>query len=155
MNELYNHTKVKAMVCLTKGEGFGRPLLEFSLTNKPIIASGWSGQVDFLSNEFTVLVGGQLTDVHTSATSKDMILPQAKWFTPDDAAVATAFKVVQKDYKKMLINSKRQGHKSRTEFSYEKMVEVLGNIVTKSVPEFPKQIELKLPELELPKLQKL
>jgi hypothetical protein len=39
MNELYNHGKVKAMISLTKGEGFGRPLLEFSLVNKPIIAS--------------------------------------------------------------------------------------------------------------------
>ena len=47
MNELYNHNKVKAMVSLTKGEGFGRPLLEFSLSKKPIIVSGWSGHVGF------------------------------------------------------------------------------------------------------------
>jgi hypothetical protein len=39
MNEIYNHPKVKAMVSLTKGEGFGRPLLEFSLTKKPILAT--------------------------------------------------------------------------------------------------------------------
>jgi len=32
MNDLYNHEKVKALVSLTKGEGFGRPLLEFSLS---------------------------------------------------------------------------------------------------------------------------
>jgi hypothetical protein len=38
INELYNHSKVKAMVSLTKGEGFGRPLLEFSLVKKPIIS---------------------------------------------------------------------------------------------------------------------
>jgi hypothetical protein len=37
INEIYNHSKVKAMVNLTKGEGFGRPLLEFSLVNKPIM----------------------------------------------------------------------------------------------------------------------
>ena len=41
INELYNHPKIKAMISLTKGEGFGRPLLEFSLINKPIIASTW------------------------------------------------------------------------------------------------------------------
>ena len=40
MNSLYNHSKIKAMVSLTKGEGFGRPLLEFTLSQKPIIASG-------------------------------------------------------------------------------------------------------------------
>jgi hypothetical protein len=35
------------MVSLTKGEGFGRPLLEFSLTNKPIITTNWSGHTDY------------------------------------------------------------------------------------------------------------
>jgi hypothetical protein len=37
MNLLYNHPKVKAMVSFTKAEGFGRPLLEFSTTGKPIL----------------------------------------------------------------------------------------------------------------------
>ena len=152
MNELYNHPKVKAMVSLTKGEGFGRPLLEFSLTNKPIIASGWSGQIDFLDKEFSTLLGGDLTNVHPSAASKDMILTEAKWFTPSDVEVNKAYKLVHKDYKKFLSLSKRQGHKSRTEFSYEKMVEVLGALISKNVPEFPKQVELTLPKLELPKL---
>ena len=47
MNQLYNHSKIKAMVNFTKGEGFGRPLLEFSLTGKPIITT------DFLKPKFT------------------------------------------------------------------------------------------------------
>ena len=51
INELYNHPKVKVMVSHTKGEGFGRPLLEFTQTKKPIIASNWSGQVDFLNQK--------------------------------------------------------------------------------------------------------
>mgnify|MGYP000921532985 CR=1 FL=1 len=51
MNSIYNHSKVKAMVSFTKGEGFGRPLLEFSLSKKPIIVSGWSGHMDFINPE--------------------------------------------------------------------------------------------------------
>jgi hypothetical protein len=39
MNMLYNHEKIKGMVMPTHGEGFGRPLLEFSLIGKPIITS--------------------------------------------------------------------------------------------------------------------
>jgi type I restriction enzyme R subunit len=39
MNEIYNHSKVKAMINLTKGEGYGRPLLEFTLTKKPLITT--------------------------------------------------------------------------------------------------------------------
>ena len=78
MNALYNHYKVKAMVSLTKGEGFGRPLLEFSLSKKPVIASNWSGHLDFLHPEYNVLVGDSLTNVHQSAQDKDMILAESQ-----------------------------------------------------------------------------
>ena len=69
MNELYNNPKVKAMVTTTKGEGFGRPLLEFSAVGKPIIASGWSGHLDFLNPSFTYLLPGNLENVHPSAAN--------------------------------------------------------------------------------------
>ena len=55
MNELYNHPKVKAMVSMTKGEGYGRPLAEFGLSKKPIIASGWSGQCRFPNSRYILL----------------------------------------------------------------------------------------------------
>ena len=73
MNELYNHSRVKAMVSLTKGEGFGRPLLEFTLVKKPLICSGWSGQIDFLDSQFTNLIGGQLTPVHPSTKNQFLL----------------------------------------------------------------------------------
>lgn len=158
MNELYNHGKVKAMVSLTKGEGFGRPLLEFSLINKPIIAPYWSGHIDFLSSEFTKFVGGTLTNVHPSAVVEKMILKESQWFTPDPIQVGKAFEDVYKNYSTYKELAKRQGYKNRKEFSYEKMRETLDNLLTQNVPEFPKQVELKLPQLnkvELPKLKKI
>ena len=158
VNELYNNPKVKAMVSLTKGEGFGRPLLEFSLVNKPIIASAWSGHVDFLDKEFVTYVGGTLTPVHPSAAIDKMILRESSWFTPDPIEVGRAFKAVYDDYDKCMTAAKRQGHKSRTQFSYENMRETLDNVLTQYIPEFPKQVQLKLPQLkkiELPKLQKI
>jgi len=158
INELYNHGRVKAMISLTKGEGFGRPLLEFSLVNKPIIASGWSGHVDFLDNQFTKQIGGTLTNVHPSAAVDKMILQESQWFKPDDALVGKALKDVFEDYKPYKELAKRQGYKSRTEFSYDKMRETLDIILTQYIPEFPKQVQLKLPQLkkiELPKLKKV
>ena len=70
MNELYNHSKVKAMISLTKGEGFGRPLLEFTQTKKPVITTGWSGHIDFLKPDMSILLPGTLNDVHKSAQNK-------------------------------------------------------------------------------------
>tara|TARA_R110000868_G_scaffold14968_1_gene68949 strand:- start:1446 stop:2333 length:888 start_codon:yes stop_codon:yes gene_type:complete len=49
MQGLYNHPKVKAMVSLTHGEGFGLPLYEASCNGLPVIATDWSGHLDFLS----------------------------------------------------------------------------------------------------------
>ena len=64
MNALYNHEKIKAMISFTKAEGFGRPLLEFATTGKPIIAPHYSGQADFLKKEFICALPGSMTNIH-------------------------------------------------------------------------------------------
>ena len=155
VNELYNHSKVKAMISFTKGEGFGRPLLEFSLTGKPIIASGWSGHIDFLNREFTTLVGGGLHQVDNSAVVKNIIMKEAKWFQADEAEVGRALKDVFDKYKKYEELGKRQRHYVKTNFSLEMMAEKLNSILSQRLPEFPKQVKLELPKLQLPKLQKI
>ena len=155
MNDLYNHSKVKVMVSHTKGEGFGRPLLEFASIGKPIIASGWSGHVDFLSKEYTVLIGGELKNVHKSAAVKDMILEDSKWFTPNDQEVARAYKETFKNHKKFVTLAKRQRKLVVDNFSYQKMVEVLDKILDANVAELPQQVQLTLPKLNLPKLEKV
>jgi hypothetical protein len=153
MNELYNHPKVKAMVSLTKGEGFGRPLLEFSLTKKPIIASGWSGQTDFLKKEFTSLLGGELQNVHPSAAN-DWLIKESKWFTPNPNELGYYFKDVFENYKKYTDGAKRQAYHSKTNFSWNTMKIKINELFTQYVPDLPKKVELKLPNLkkiELPK----
>jgi glycosyltransferase involved in cell wall biosynthesis len=157
MNSIYNHSKVKAMVNLTKGEGFGRPLLEFSLTNKPIITTNWSGHVDYLNPEFTTLLPGQLTNIHPSAAN-NMLLKEAQWFSVDHGHVGHYLKDMFENYKNYTDKAKRQGYHSRTNFSFEKMKEKLDGILTERIPEFPKQVQLSLPKLkkiELPKLKKI
>ena len=157
INELYNHPKVKAMVNLTKGEGYGRPLLEFTLSKKPLITSGWSGQMDFLDPEFTNLLGGTLTPVHPS-TRNQFLIQDSQWFSPDHGQVGFYLKDVFENYKNYTDKAKRQAYKSKNEFSWDKMKEKTDELLTKYVPEFPKQVELKLPQLkkiELPKLKKV
>lgn len=153
MNELYNHPKVKAMVSLTKGEGFGRPLLEFSLTGKPIMASGWSGQVDFLDGHLTSLIGGTLNKVHPTAVVPNVILPESNWFSPDPVATSKAFKSIYKHYSKALQLGRKQGHINRTNFSLDAMTTHLKVILDTRLPKFQKKVEFKLPELTLPKIK--
>jgi len=152
MNELYNHPKVKAMISFTKGEGFGRPLLEFTATGKPIAASGWSGQIDFLSSENSFLIGGTLENVHKSAANK-WILEEGKWFKPDSQIVGAIYKELYKNYKDFIVRGKKERRRCLDNFTYQHMVNLLDNYFVKYIPEFPKQVELKLPEL--PKLEKI
>ena len=151
MNELYNHPKIKAMVSLTKGEGFGRPLLEFSAVDKPIIASNWSGQIDFLKGKFTALVGGKLDKIHKSSVVKNMIIPEAEWFRPELQDVGYAFNVVYEKYDEFLDKAKQQGSYSRDNFSFNKMKDKINEIFKNNLVELPKKLELKIADIEMPK----
>jgi hypothetical protein len=155
MNGLYNHSKVKAMISFNKGEGFGRPLLEFTTTGKPVIASGWSGQMDFLHKEYSFLLGGELENVHPSAAVDKMLLKESKWFKPDDGQVGTALRESFKNYKDFLKRSRKHKKYTKDNFSFDKMQELVDSILTDNVPEFAQQVELNLPKLKLPKLKKI
>lgn len=152
INLLYNHPKVKVMVSHTKGEGFGRPLAEFATTGKPIIVSGWSGHMDFIDRDLSTVIGGTLEKVHPSSVLKDMIITEATWFVPSDSDTSKAFQKTFKHYKDCLPGAKKQRRKILDEFTFDKMVESLDIILDKNIPDFPKQIDLVLPKLELPKL---
>jgi glycosyltransferase involved in cell wall biosynthesis len=145
MNCLYNHPKVKAFVSFTKGEGYGRPLAEFCVSKKPVITTGWSGHTDFLSPEFSILLPGTLTPTHPSVHSQGLILPDSRWFTVDYGAATKALEEVYSNYKKYEERGKRQGHKIKTEFSYDNMVLFLSAYLAKYVPQ---QVQLKLPQLK-------
>jgi len=150
MNLLYNHPKVKAMVSFTKAEGYGRPLLEFATTGKPIIAPHYSGQADFLKKEFICALPGGLTEIHPSAQN-EFLIATAKWFTPDYTYAGKMFKEVEKNYKKWQELAKRQRYFANTTFTktavyaaYEKVL----NIADIDINKIPKAVELKLPKLE-------
>ncbi len=48
MHSLYKHKSVHALVSLTHGEGFGLPLFEAAYSGLPVVATDWSGHLDFL-----------------------------------------------------------------------------------------------------------
>jgi glycosyltransferase involved in cell wall biosynthesis len=119
MNGLYHHPKVKAMLNFTKGEGFGRPLLEFSLTGKPVIVSNWSGHLDFLKNG-AVLLEGDLKEVHASAAN-DFLLKESKWFNVNISKSIPIIQDVYTNYANYKKNSLKLGKYNRENFSLEKM----------------------------------
>jgi len=170
MNGLYNHPKVKAHVSFTHGEGFGRPLLEASLSEKIVIAPNWSGHVDFLDNTNAVLLPGGLNKVSKKSLQKGMHVEGTQWFTVNYNYASKSLKDVFNNYSKYTIKAKRLAIKNQTKFSLDGMTKKFEEILDKHLPKFeeqPQQVNLKLPKLkkvgenkdfpklELPKLKKV
>tara|TARA_Y100000590_G_C15724513_1_gene1014704 strand:- start:2022 stop:3362 length:1341 start_codon:yes stop_codon:yes gene_type:complete len=163
MNGLYNHPKVKAHVSFTHGEGFGRPLLEASLSEKPVIAPNWSGHTDFLNEEDAVMLPGSLNDVKEESLMKGMFVQNTQWFTVNYNYASKVLQDVFDNYSKYLVKSKRLAIKNQTKFSLDAMTKKFEEILDKHLPKFdepPKPVELNLPKLkkigsisEAPKIQ--
>lgn len=81
---LYKHPQVKALVTLTRGEGYGLPILEAAASGLPIIATGWSGHTDFLNHGKYVSVYYQLNEVHPSRVDDKIFMKGARWASPSE-----------------------------------------------------------------------
>ena len=169
MNEMYNHPKVKAHVSFTHGEGFGRPLLEASLSEKIVIAPNWSGHVDFLNKNNSVLLPGGMGNVPKSAFPKDMFVDKAQWFTINYQYASQILMDVFKKNRNYIMRARKLGMYNRINFSLNRMTKDFEKILDMYLPKFeeqPQAVNLKLPKLKkvgestpdkikLPKLKKV
>ena len=155
MNALFNHEKVKAHVSFTHCEGYGHPLLLASLSGKPILASNWSGHLDFLNPKYAQLLQGNVKQVDAASTNQ-WIIKESSWFT-------VAYGLAEEKFKTLFYTPtqfiKENAEKLRIEnmekFSMEATDKILHTYLSKYVPEFAVEKKIVLPKLkkiELPKL---
>ena len=95
-----------------------------------------------------------MTNIHPSSAN-NMLMKEAQWFSVNTGNVGHYLKDVFENYKGYSEKGKRQGYLSRTNYSWDEMKYFLGDLLDKKIPDFPKQVELKLPKLQLPKLKKI
>ncbi len=148
MNYLYNHPKVKGMVSFSHGEGFGRPLLEASMVGLPIMTTGWSGPIDFLDGEKSILVRGEIDKVPASQHWENIIIPESSWFNIDENS---AYKFLNHMFTNIEIykrNAKELMEINREKFTLNKMTEKLDEIVEEYMKDEPQQVPIKLPKLK-------
>lgn len=81
---LYKHPQIKALVSLTRGEGYGLPILEAAASGLPVIATGWSGHLDFLKHGKYVSVYYQLGEVHPSRIDNKIFMQGSRWANPSE-----------------------------------------------------------------------
>ena len=166
MNKLYNHPKVKSMVSFTHGEGFGRPMLESTMVGLPVIVSSWSGHMDFLSTDDSLLLGGELKQVPQSQVWENIIITESKWFNVSEQQAYKAMNFCFQKYEDVKSKALNLMKINRDKFTLNKMTEKFDEILKPLINKTPTQVKIQLPKLKkvgksmspkikLPKLKKV
>jgi hypothetical protein len=118
---LYKNDSVKALVTLTRGEGYGLPILEAAASGLPVIATNWSGHLDFMQHTKFIPVDYKLVPVHQSRIDNKIFMSNSKWAEASES-----------DFKKKIVKFKnspsiptewaREGSKTiKEKFNFEKV----------------------------------
>ena len=108
MTTLYNHKKIKALVTLAHGEGYGLPVFEAAYNGLPVIATDWSGYLDFLSvptkkgklvKKFTP-VKHTLGKIQPESVYPGVLIPESAWAYADKNSFRKGLNEFVTDYSK-------------------------------------------------------
>lgn len=101
-----------AYISLHRSEGFGLNLAEAMLAERAVIATGWSGNLEFMDAESSALIPSTLVDVRDP--QRVYTVSGARWAEPDhDAAVETLRKLRGDPAARMAL-AQRGAFKART-----------------------------------------
>jgi hypothetical protein len=147
LNRLYNHPKVKAHVSLTHGEGFGRPLLEATLSGKPLLTTGWSGHLDFLPSDLANLLPGSLGNIPPSACN-EWLVKEGQWFNVNYSVAAQKMEDIYNNYINYVPNAEKLRIQNSEKYNIESAGKVLFSILDKYLPTFEKKVQVTLPKFK-------
>lgn len=129
ISSLYRHPKIKSFISLTRGEGFGLPLLEAAASNLPVITTNWSAHTEFLSLGNFISIDYDLVSVPPEKIDNEIFFNGSKWANPREADFK---KKVRKFRNKSNIPASwagELGEKIRSEYSSESIMKKYDIVV--------------------------
>lgn len=136
---LYKHPKVKAFISLTHGEGYGLPLIEAAACGLPIVATNWSGHLDFLSingNRRFIPIEYDLTQIPNSVVWKGVMEEGAKWANPKEEDAKLKMKKIILSYDKPKEWAVELSEHIKNNYSIEKVCHLFVDIISDFLNKF-------------------
>lgn len=129
---LYRNPKIKALISLTRGEGFGLPLLEAACNDLPVIATNWSGHLDFMGLGKYVTVDYSLKDIPDSRVDGRIFVKGLRWAEPSEEDFKKRIKKFRNSFDVPRQWAADLGKKTREKFStdsvYKQYDRALGDL---------------------------
>jgi SAM-dependent methyltransferase/glycosyltransferase involved in cell wall biosynthesis len=110
-------------VSLHRSEGFGLTLAEAMFFGKPVIATGYSGNLDFMTDENSYLVAHRMASVGPDAAPYPA---DVEWAEPDLADAARLMKHVRQNGEEAAARGGRAAEDIRRTHSPEAAAEIIG-----------------------------
>lgn len=114
---LFNHPKIKLYVSATRGEGYGLPLIEAAVAAKPIVATGWSGHLQFLEKDKFGVVEYNLVEISNSRVDNRVFEEGFRWAEPIESSFKREIRKVYNDYDEAKKSACEMMKKVRINFS--------------------------------------
>ncbi len=132
MASLYTNQKVKALVNIAHGEGFGLPLFEASREALPVVTVGWSGQTDFLTHEgkdYFTNVGFTIEQVQPSAVWQGVIEADSQWANAKESSYKESIRKVYENWDEAKNLATELQEINKVKFSDEKLYKLFVDSV--------------------------
>ena len=134
MTGLYNNDKIKGMINIAHGEGFGLPMFEAAREGLPITTIGWSGQLDFLHHsgkDYFNKVDYTLQPIQQHAVWNGVLEKDAMWAYADQGSYKMALRKAYKGYDKMKERAEELKTLVQDKFSDEKLYKLFCDSIYK------------------------
>jgi glycosyltransferase involved in cell wall biosynthesis len=123
MNQVYKHPKIKGFLTITRGEGFGLPILEAAAAGLPVLATNWSAHPEFLNNGNWIKFDYELKNVSENKIDGNIFVKNAKWAEVKEQDFKSKIRKFRESYFTPTQNAKKLSNTIKKMYCWESLIE--------------------------------
>ncbi len=125
---LYHKDSINCYVSATRGEGYGLPIIDAAVVGMPIVATGWSGHLEFLDEDLFYAVDYNLEKIKPSRIDNRVFFEGFRWANPKRESFIKQVLRVYRNYEEAKEKSEKLKNKVRKSFNKKEIKKMYDNI---------------------------